>query len=48
MSELSFPQTYLDDFITSWDLGWPSARKPIIAAVSGFALGPVASESRHL
>ena len=38
MSELSFPQTYLDDFITAWDrVG--SRRKPIIAAVAGFALG---------
>jgi len=38
MSELSFPQTYLDDFITSWDRV-AQRRKPIIAAVSGFALG---------
>jgi enoyl-CoA hydratase len=38
MAGLSFPQTYLDDFITSWD-GLARARKPIIAAVSGFALG---------
>jgi enoyl-CoA hydratase len=38
MSGLSFPQTYLDDFITSWDrVG--QRRKPMIAAVSGFALG---------
>ena len=38
MKDLSFPQTYLDDFISSWDrVG--QRRKPIIAAVSGFALG---------
>jgi enoyl-CoA hydratase len=38
MSRLSYPQTYLDDFITAWDrVG--SRRKPIIAAVAGFALG---------
>jgi enoyl-CoA hydratase len=38
MSELSFPQTYLDDFITAWDRV-AGRRKPIIAAVAGFALG---------
>ncbi len=38
MSGLSYPQTYLDDFITAWDrVG--SRRKPIVAAVAGFALG---------
>jgi enoyl-CoA hydratase len=38
MADLSFPQTYLDDFITSWDrVG--ARRKPITAAVAGFALG---------
>ncbi|HEV2559583.1 MAG TPA: enoyl-CoA hydratase [Microvirga sp.] len=38
MSGLSYPQTYLDDFITAWDrVG--SRRKPVIAAVAGFALG---------
>ena len=38
MSGLSYPSTYLDDFITSWDrIG--NRRKPIIAAVAGFALG---------
>ncbi|MDQ4135207.1 MAG: enoyl-CoA hydratase-related protein, partial [Pseudomonadota bacterium] len=38
MQSLSYPRTYLDDFITSWDrVG--SRRKPIIAAVAGFALG---------
>ncbi len=38
MSGLSYPSTYLDDFITSWDrVG--NRRKPIIAAVAGFALG---------
>lgn len=38
MKDLSFPATYLDDFITSWDRV-ANRRKPIIAAVSGFALG---------
>jgi enoyl-CoA hydratase len=38
MENLTFPQTYLDDFITAWDrVG--SRRKPLIAAVAGFALG---------
>ena len=38
MQALSFPETYLDDFITAWDrVG--TRRKPIIAAVAGFALG---------
>lgn len=38
MSGLSFPETYIDDFITSWDRV-SQRRKPIVAAVSGFALG---------
>src|SRR3954462_11643936 len=38
MAGLQYPQTYLDDFITSWDRV-AARRKPIIAAVSGFALG---------
>ncbi|GGK19859.1 enoyl-CoA hydratase [Salinarimonas ramus] len=38
MSGLSYPQTYLDDFITAWDKV-AARRKPIVAAVSGFALG---------
>jgi enoyl-CoA hydratase len=38
MAGLSFPQTYLDDFITAWDKV-AERRKPIIAAVAGFALG---------
>jgi enoyl-CoA hydratase len=38
MQGLSFPQTYLDDFISSWDRV-ASRRKPIVAAVAGFALG---------
>jgi enoyl-CoA hydratase len=38
MQTLTYPQTYLDDFITSWDrVG--QRRKPIVAAVAGFALG---------
>lgn len=38
MGSLSFPQTYLEDFITAWDRV-ANRRKPIIAAVAGFALG---------
>jgi enoyl-CoA hydratase len=38
MQSKTYPGTYLDDFITAWDrLG--QKRKPIIAAVAGFALG---------
>jgi enoyl-CoA hydratase len=38
MRDLTFPSAYLDDFITAWD-AIPLHRKPLIAAVSGFALG---------
>ena len=38
MQPLTFPSTYLDDFITSWDRV-ARARKPVIAGVAGFALG---------
>ncbi|APF38777.1 enoyl-CoA hydratase [Chelatococcus daeguensis] len=38
MQNLSYPETYLEDFITNWDRV-ASRRKPIIAAVAGFALG---------
>ncbi|MFK8252562.1 enoyl-CoA hydratase [Ancylobacter terrae] len=38
MQPLTFPGTYADDFITSWDrLG--RCRKPVIAAIAGYALG---------
>jgi len=38
MQAKSYPETYLEDFITAWDrVG--ARRKPIIAAVAGFALG---------
>jgi enoyl-CoA hydratase len=38
MKDKTYPETYLDDFITAWDrVG--QRRKPIIAAVAGFALG---------
>jgi enoyl-CoA hydratase len=38
MQGKTYPATYLEDFITAWDrVG--TRRKPIIAAVSGFALG---------
>ncbi|MFG1396645.1 enoyl-CoA hydratase [Roseixanthobacter pseudopolyaromaticivorans] len=38
MKDFSYPATYLDDFITSWER-LSRARKPVIAAVAGFALG---------
>ena len=38
MQEKTYPQVYLDDFITPWDRV-ARARKPIIAAVAGYALG---------
>jgi enoyl-CoA hydratase len=38
MQDKAFPQSYLEDFITSWDRV-AARRKPIIAAVAGFALG---------
>lgn len=38
MSELSYPDTYVDDFFAGWDRV-ASRRKPMIAAVAGFALG---------
>ena len=38
MHALSYPQTYMDDLFASWDrVG--QRRKPIVAAVAGFALG---------
>ncbi|TCT05486.1 enoyl-CoA hydratase [Aquabacter spiritensis] len=38
MQNFTYPDTYLDDFITSWER-LSRTRKPIIAAVAGFALG---------
>ena len=38
MAELEFPGVYLDDFIADWER-MMSARKPVIAAVAGYALG---------
>jgi enoyl-CoA hydratase len=38
MQDKSFPDVYLEDFITSWDRV-AARRKPLIAAVAGFALG---------
>jgi enoyl-CoA hydratase len=38
MQAKSYPETYLEDFITAWDRV-AQRRKPIIAAVAGFALG---------
>jgi enoyl-CoA hydratase len=38
MQDKTYPETYLEDFITSWDRV-AARRKPIIAAVAGFALG---------
>ena len=48
MSELSFsPQTYLDDFITSWD-GMAQRRKPdSFAAVSGYRARRSAATLSH-
>ncbi len=38
MADLTYPESYLQDFGTSWDrIG--RVRKPMIAAVAGFALG---------
>ncbi len=38
MASKSFPEIYLEDFISKWDpVG--ARRKPLIAAVAGFALG---------
>jgi enoyl-CoA hydratase len=38
MADLTYPQALLEDFIAVWD-GVTRARKPLVAAVSGFALG---------
>src|SRR3712207_3812930 len=38
MQSHSYPQVYLDEFIGTWDRV-ASRKKPIIAAVAGFALG---------
>ncbi|SHL23765.1 enoyl-CoA hydratase [Roseibium suaedae] len=38
MGSLTYMEAYLNDFITSWDQV-SRARKPIIAAVAGYALG---------
>jgi enoyl-CoA hydratase len=38
MQSLSFPATYKDDFITSWER-LSRCRKPVVAAVAGYALG---------
>ncbi|WP_029354317.1 enoyl-CoA hydratase [Bosea sp. 117] len=38
MQPLTFPATYVDDFITSWER-LARCRKPVIAAVAGYALG---------
>ncbi|WP_018389772.1 enoyl-CoA hydratase [Ancylobacter sp. FA202] len=38
MQGLSFPSTYVDDFITSWER-LSRCRKPVVAAVAGYALG---------
>ncbi len=38
MAKHNYPDTYLDDFLSPWDrIG--ARRKPVIAAVAGFALG---------
>ncbi len=38
MEPLKFPATYVDDFITPWDR-LSRFRKPVVAAVAGYALG---------
>ena len=38
MQDFGFPGVYLDDFIASWER-LSRARKPVVAAVAGFALG---------
>ncbi|NLH79516.1 MAG: enoyl-CoA hydratase [Phyllobacteriaceae bacterium] len=38
MQSLTFPESYVGDFITPWDRV-ARARKPVIAGVAGFALG---------
>ena len=38
MQSLTYPSSYLDDFVSEWDRV-AARRKPLIAAVSGFALG---------
>ncbi len=38
MQPLAFPGTYTDDFISSWDRV-ARCRKPVVAAVAGYALG---------
>jgi len=38
MQDKSFADVYLDDFISKWE-GLTRLRKPVIAAVAGFALG---------
>jgi enoyl-CoA hydratase len=39
MADLAYPQTYLSDFITGTHQRPASFRKPLIAAVAGYALG---------
>ncbi len=38
MADLTYPSTYLDDLFGLWDR-FAARRKPVVAAVSGFALG---------
>ncbi len=38
MQDFGYPGVYLDDFIASWER-LARARKPVVAAVAGFALG---------
>lgn len=39
MAEKSFPQVYQENFLANWDSAFKALRKPIIAAVNGYALG---------
>lgn len=38
MQSMGYPQNYLDDFVAAWER-ISRARKPIVAAVAGYALG---------
>jgi enoyl-CoA hydratase len=38
MQSLTYPQNYLDDFVSPWER-LASFRKPVVAAVAGYALG---------
>ena len=37
MANLTFPETYTTNFLNHWELGYGMHKKPIIAAINGFA-----------